>query len=247
MIKVTKCLKIMLRRFTYSASENLWHHSVSSVYSHDQWPPVIWVHHRITPYVEGRCGPKGLTSPPLVRNLPEKLANEFVLVSEINNGVGSTDELSMYTETVWTLMHVMTHDARTSCKQTLETTWSLLMDGTSRAQNHSFRRSCFNLQWDCFGMGFHSRTLWGLYSTDSVFCFDALCTDVFFLYQTVFKWRWVNMHCKFLESNLMKTGNRSVLLLMFVKNRLKIKLASTSPCKAWLWADIFYFVFILFL
>ncbi len=86
--------------------------------------------------------------PPRGEICPEKLANEFCArfrdqqrCREHRWAVHVHRKRSGHLCTWWL------HDARTSCKQTLETTWIYLMNGTSRAQNHSFRRSCFNLQW----------------------------------------------------------------------------------------------------
>ncbi len=153
----------MLRRFTYSASENLSHHSVSVsvciltqsvANSHLSPSPASLRMLRVD--VAQKCSHR----PPRGETCPEKLANEFCArfrdqqrCREHRWAVHVHRKRSGHLCTWWL------HDARTSCKQTLETTWIYLMDGTSRAQNHSFRRSCFNLQWIVLN-GFHSRTLW---------------------------------------------------------------------------------------
>lgn len=118
--------------------------------------------------------------PPSGEICPEKLANEFCAhfrdqqqCREHRWAVHVHRKRSGHLCTWW---H---HDARTSCKQTLVTTWIYLMDGTSQAQNHSLDWASFSSPVDCFEWFSFTDTL-GLYSTDSVFCFDALCTDVFF-------------------------------------------------------------------
>lgn len=106
--------------------------------------------------------------PPSGEICPEKLANEFCAhfrdqqqCREHRWAVHVHRKRSGHLCTWW---H---HDARTSCKQTLVTTWIYLMDGTSRAQNHSFRLSCVFISSELFWMVFvhgHSGTVFHWFS-----------------------------------------------------------------------------------